>query len=553
MMTSAGEHVPDLVPARMLNEHVYCPRLAYLEWVDQGFVDNADTVEGRFVHRRVDRERGMPPLPGEDGDQPPSTSVTLGSERLGLIAKVDLIESGGGTVVPVEYKRGSPRSPEQPLWEPELVQLCAHVLLLRDGGYRVDHAEVYFAETRTRHRIEIDDGLVATTELAIVELRRNAAADGAPPPLVDSPKCPRCSLVAICLPDEVNALRGARHQPPRRLVAPDSPATPLYATTPGSRISKRRGRVVLLEAGEEVASRRLIDVSHVAVFGNVTVGSALLRECFDAGVPVLWFTFGGWLSGFASGMPSKNVQVRIRQHRASAVGAPDIAAAFVAGKIRNSRTLIRRHGAKEAAGAVAQLAALARRADAERRLDTLLGIEGTAARIYFAEFAKLLRPGEPLAPFDFAGRNRRPPRDPVNAMLSFVYALLVKDTLVAALAAGLEPYLGLYHRPGFGRPALALDLAEEFRPLIADSTVLTAINNGEIDPADFVSRAGAVALTAGGRRKLIRTYERRMATRLVHPLFKYRASYRRALEIQARLLAAVLLGDITTYRSLTTR
>ena len=545
--------VPALVPARMLNEHVYCPRLAYLEWIDQGFVDNADTVEGRFVHRRVDRERGEPPAFGDDGDRPPSTSVTLGSERLGLIAKIDLIEADGGAVVPVEYKRGSPRSVERPLWEPELVQLCAHVLLLRDAGYRVDHAEAYFAETRTRHRIEIDDRLVAATETAIAELRRNAAADEAPPPLVDSPKCPRCSLVSICLPDEVSSLRGVRKRPPRRLIAPDSPATPLYATTPGSRLSKRGGRVVLLEDGAEVASRRLIDVSHIAVFGNVTVGSALLRECFDAGIPVLWFTHGGWLSGFASGMPSKNVQVRIRQHRASAVGAPELAAAFVAGKIRNARTLVRRHGRKDAAAAVAQLAALARQAEGERRLDALLGIEGTAARIYFGEFARLLAPREPLGVFDFEARNRRPPRDPVNAMLSFAYALLAKDTLVAALATGLEPYLGLYHRPGFGRPALALDLAEEFRPLIADSAVLTAINNGEVDSRDFVSRAGAVALSARGRRKLIRTYERRMATELVHPLFKYRATYRRTLEIQARLLASVLVGDIPAYRSLTTR
>ena len=552
-MNSPPARIPDLVPARILNEHVYCPRLAYLEWVDQGFVDNADTVEGRFVHRRVDRERGVPPLPGGDGEQPPSTSVTVGSERLGLIAKIDLIERDGGQVVPVEYKRGSPRSAEQPLWEPELVQLCAHALLLRDAGYRVDHAEAYFAETRTRHRIEIDDELVATTEAAIAELRRNAAADEAPPPLVDSPKCPRCSLVAICLPDEVSSLRGVRERPPRRLIASDSPATPLYATTPGSRLSKRGGRVVLLEDGEVVASRRLIDVSHIAVFGNVTVGSALLRECFDAGVPVLWFTHGGWLSGFASGMPSKNVQVRIRQHRASAVGAPELAAAFVSGKIRNSRTLIRRHSGRKAAATVGQLAAIARQAEAERRLDALLGIEGTAARIYFSEFGRLLSRRNHFGDFDFEARNRRPPGDPVNAMLSFVYALLVKDTLVAALAAALEPYLGLYHRPGFGRPALALDLAEEFRPLIGDSVVLTAINNGELDGSDFVSRAGAVALTAAGRRKLIRTYERRMRTELVHPLFKYRATYRRTLEIQARLLAAVLVSDIPTYRPLTTR
>ncbi|MEX2194099.1 MAG: CRISPR-associated endonuclease Cas1 [Thermoleophilaceae bacterium] len=550
-MSGAGSAVPDLVPARMLNEHVYCPRLAYLEWVNQGFQDSADTVEGRFVHRRVDQPRGRPAhVDGED-ERPPSTSVTVGSERLGLIAKIDLIESDGKTVVPVEYKRGRPRDGDPPLWEPELVQLCAQVLLLRDEGYTVERAEAYFSETRTRHPIAISDDLVARTRVAIAELRTTATQDEAPPPLVDSPKCPRCSLVSICLPDEVNTLRGAREQAPRRLVASDSAATPLYASTPGSRLSKRGGRVVLLEDREEKASRRLIDVSHVSVFGNVTVGSAVLRACFEAGTPVLWFTAGGWFSGVATGMPSKNIQVRVRQHRASAVGSPELAGAFVSGKIRNARTLVRRHSDGNAAPALAQLAALARQAGSERRLESLLGIEGTAARIYFQQLAKLL--SGPFGGFDFDGRNRRPPRDRVNAMLSFVYALLLKDAVVAVLAAGLEPYLGLYHRPGFGRPALALDLAEEFRPLVGDSVVLTAINNGEVGPDDFVERAGAVALTQGGRRSLIRTYERRMATELVHPLFKYRASYRRSLEIQARLLAAVLVGDIPSYRPLTTR
>jgi CRISPR-associated protein Cas1 len=138
-------------------------------------------------------------------------------------------------------------------------------------------------------------------------------------------------------------------------------------------------------------------------------------------------------------------------------------------------------------------------------------------------------------------------------MLSFAYALLVKDATVAVLAAGLDPYVGVYHRPRFGRPALALDLAEEFRPLVADSVVLTAVNNGEIAPEDFVRRAGGVALTQSGRRSLIRAYGRRMTSELRHPLFGYRATYRRTLEIQARLFASVLLGDVPEYRSLTTR
>lgn len=546
--------VPELVPARMLNEHVYCPRLAYLEWVGGRFQDSADTVEGRWVHRVVDVERGaLPPAERLSDEAPRTTSLAISSEGLGLIAKVDVLEPRARKLVPLEYKRGRPRSSDSPLWEPELIQLCAQVLLMRDAGYLVDHAEVYFSETRTRHRIEIDQPLIEQTLAAIAELRANAARDQAPPPLVDSPKCPRCSLVGLCLPDEVNALRERSQRSPRRLVAGDPAATPLYATTPGARLAKRHGRVLLLEEGREVASRRLIDVSHIGLFGNVDVSSALLRACFEAGIPVLWFTSGGWLTGLASGMPPKNIDLRIRQHRAAAIGAPDLASAFVAGKIRNARTLLRRHGGDRGARTVGQLAELARAAERERSLASLLGIEGTAARLYFERFGELLRPTSAVRAFDFEQRNRRPPRDRVNALLSFFYALLVKDTTVAVLAAGFDPYLGFYHRPRFGRPALALDLAEEFRPLVADSVVLMAINNGEIQAGDFIERAGAVALTTTGRRKAVQTYERRMATELRHPLFGYRASYRRTLEIQARLLAAVLDGDIAAYRPLTTR
>lgn len=339
--------MPELIPARILNEHVYCPRLAYLEWVDQGFRDSDDTVEGRFVHRRVEEERGSAPLP-EDQDEemegtgqvpPVSTAVTLSSESLGLIAKIDLLELDGNVARPVEYKRGRPKSAAEPLWEPELVQLCAQALLLEDAGYQIDRVEVYFAETRTRHSIVLDEALREKTLEAIQQLRQVASRDAPPPPLVDSKKCPRCSLNGICLPDEVNYLKGTTSRPKRRLVAGDPPATPLYLTTQGSKLSKREGRAVLFVDGEKKQSRRLVDISHIAVFGNADVSSALLREMFDHGTLVVWLTYGGWFTGIATGMPPGNVEVRIRQHRAAALGAPELAGALIAGKIRNGRTL----------------------------------------------------------------------------------------------------------------------------------------------------------------------------------------------------------------------
>ena len=554
MTDDPGSVVPALVPVRMLNEHVYCPRLAYLEWVDQRFVDSGDTARGSYARRRVDQPRGEPPAPAGDPARPPSTAVEIGSERLGIVARIDLLESDGDSVIPVEFKSGKPREGESVLWPPEQVQLCAQVLLLREAGYRVERAQVWFAGTRTRHDVTIDDELERQTLVALDELRVTAARDEAPPPLVDSPKCPRCSLVGLCLPDELNLLNERAARAPRRLVASDPAAQPLYASTPGSRLTRRGGRVVLIEDGKQVATRRLLDVSHIAVFGNVGVGSALLRDCFDAGIAVLWFTHGGWFAGFAQGMPPKNVAVRMRQHRAAVIGAAPIARSFVSGKIRNQRTLLRRHGGESATKALTQLAALARQAERNPELPALLGIEGTAARIYFGGFTGLLRPAAPLGPGPtFAGRNRRPPTDPINALLSFCYGMLVKDCTVALLAAGLDPFVGLYHQPRFGRPALALDLAEEFRPLVGDSVVLTLVNNGEVSARDFVARAGGVALTSAGRRRVIAAYERRMRTELSHPMFHYRASYRRSLEIQARLLAAVLIGDLDSYRPLTTR
>jgi len=162
-------------------------------------------------------------------------------------------------------------------------------------------------------------------------------------------------------------------------------------------------------------------------------------------------------------------------------------------------------------------------------------------------------PEAPPLQFDFAGRNRRPPTDPVNAMLSFAYSLLVKDCTVALLAVGFDPWMGFYHQARPGRPALALDLMEEFRPLVAESTVITAINNHMVGPQDFVRAGQAVNLCAEGRKKFLHAYEQRMNHLIIHPVFDYKVSYRRALELQARLLARVLDQEIPHYIPFLTR
>ena len=188
--------------------------------------------------------------------------------------------------------------------------------------------------------------------------------------------------------------------------------------------------------------------------------------------------------------------------------------------------------------------AMAERAERAENLESLLGIEGSAARAYFEEFAGMIKPGdEPESSangfsFDFEGRNRRPPRDPVNALLSLAYSMLAKDLTIACYAVGFDPYMGFYHQLRHGRPALALDLMEPFRPLIADSAVLSAVNTRMVTERDFVRAGESVALTPAGRKGFFRAYEFRMDSLVTHPLFEYRVSYRRLLEIQVAPVGA---------------
>ena len=543
--------VPELVPARMVNEFVYCPRLFYLEWVQARFEDNADTVHGRYVHRNVDKGGGRMGESSEDDPVRDARSVLVSSERLGLIAKTDIVEGSDGKVVPVEVKRGRPPK-HGPAWEPELQQLAAIGLILRENGYDCDHGQFYFASSRERTTVEFDDRLVHRTLDTVDRLREVAAAEDPPPPLVDSPKCPRCSLVGICLPDETNFHTGRVEGTPRRLTPRDSAARPLYVGEQGARLGISQRRVEVKVNREVVRSERLIDVSQINLTGNVQVSTQLLHAAFREDIPVCWFSYGGWFQGMAHGLPSKHVELRRRQVAVAAQAGLPLARQMIVGKIRNSRTLLMRNSREPVDAAVGQLKDLAAKAAEADSVESLLGIEGAAARSYFGSFATMLK-DDRLGTFDFNGRNRRPPRDPVNCLLSFLYALLVKDLAAVAFSIGFDPYLGVYHRPRFGRPALALDLAEEFRPIIAESVVVNAVNNGEVAENGFVVRAGGVALEQPARRAVIAAYERRLDHEVTHPTYGYKITYRRVLEVQARMLAASMLGEIPEYIPFMTR
>jgi len=671
----SADPAADLLPARMLNEFVYCPRLFYYEHVEGVFLHSADTKRGAAEHTRVDAGKGELPKAkkkAEDGAQktedssdenadqsppadspssvlsPPSSdeviharSVMLGSEALGVVAKLDLVEitleaslsataaTTARTVCPVEYKSGAPREGDggRELWDADRMQLGLQILLLRENGYTCTEGVVFYRQTRQRVRFV----LTAEDEDWIrrgIAAARACSAGPIPAPLDHSPKCPRCSLAPVCLPDETQFLqmavpdeelpapeaqlslpgltgeaastdlavladalatddpawetlpeprlpRLAGEGEVRRLIAPDVDTKVLYVNTPGVAVTRKGETVVVKEKGDTIAEVRIKDLHHLAVFGSAQISTALIQTLCEMEVPVSYFSMGGWFYGLTRGHGLTNVFTRIKQFARAAdpEQALPLARLFVYGKIRNQRTLLMRNHVEPPPLALRALKHAASAALAAPGIPTLLGIEGAAALVYFRNFAGMIKgtednddiPGLEEAVekrvgdaqkefnFDFKTRNRRPPRDPVNALLSLAYSLLARDCTVAALAVGFDPYIGLYHQPRYGRPALALDVMEEFRPLIADSAVLTAINNRMIAPADFVQAGDAVNLTPAGRKRFFFAYEKRMSDTITHPLFDYKVSYRRAIELQFRLLARTLTGEIERYLPFTTR
>ncbi len=613
-MSIVSSDMPEQIPARMLNEFSYCPRLFYLEYVQQEWSHNTDTLEGRFVHRRVDQQKGSVPTATDLSNQVKlhSRSVRVGSDALGAVAQIDLIEIEDGQAIPVDYKRGAAPDIAEGAWEPERVQVCLQGLLLRENGYSCDSGILYFAASQERVIVQFTDELIART-LELLALARQMADSGViPPPLVSSPKCPRCSLVGICLPDEINLLRAIsqpgngqtelppvplvqitpadeadsqnltpgiqpfdstkddpieiirnlqpsirNREAPRRLMPARDDRLAMYIQGQGYSIGLKGEVLEVREKGKAVNEARLLEVSQLNLFGNVQISAQALRELAARDVAVLHLSYGGWLTAVTTPPPHKNIELRRRQFQLAEDEqfCLQVARAIVSGKIRNSRTLLRRNARELPGGVLHHLAESRRHAERATSLEQLLGIEGTAARVYFSNLALMFKSesAEEAPAFDFESRNRRPPRDPVNALLSFLYAMLVKDMIATLVGVGFDPYLGFYHQPRYGRPALALDLMEEFRPLIADSVAVGMINNGEIRRSDFVTRASAVALNEGGRKRVIEAYERRLDTLVTHPQFGYAISYRRIFEVQTRLLSRFLSQEISFYPAFCTR
>ncbi len=330
----------------------------------------------------------------------------------------------------------------------------------------------------------------------------------------------------------------------------------LYLSEQQSIVKKRDGYLIVQYSGPDKHKIEvpLIKVSQVVVSGDVTLTTPAVHTLLEAGIEICYLSMYGHFRGRLSPPVAKNVFLRREQYRAHVdpQRALKVAQSCVKGKLENMRTLLLRSNRQlqdsEIADAATTIQHMIREVPRAATLGSLLGFEGNGSAAYFRVFGKLVR-----GSMTFTHRRRRPPTDPVNAMLSLGYTLLLHQVSAAVQIVGFDPYAGFLHQPRHGRPALALDLMEEFRPIIADSVVLNIINHRILTEQDFQEELGVVHLKADARKKFYAKFEERLQEELQHPHFEYRTSYRRCIELQARLLGKWLTGEIPAYLPLGVR
>lgn len=299
----------------------------------------------------------------------------------------------------------------------------------------------------------------------------------------------------------------------------------------------------------------------MALFGNVLVSPFLIHRFAEDGRSIVWFGTTGRFKARLAGPTTGNVLLRRAQYEAQAdpERTASVARSIVAGKVRNARFVVQR-AAREAAtqegvpleNTVRGLASVLKLLPGEPSVDGIRGLEGQAGRLYFESFAAMVRVEKEA--YAFSGRNRRPPRDRVNALLSFVYALVLGDCVAACEGVGLDPQFGYLHALRSGRPSLALDLQEELRPVLADRLALSLINRRQLRPDDFDEREGGVVhLNDAGRKKVIIAYQKRKKEEAGHPVLGQKVPLGLVPHVQARLLARHLRGDTQVYVPFTPR
>lgn len=525
-----------------LHALAYCPRLFYLEEVEELYTQDAAVFAGRRLHEELEKE-----------EEEEWEDLFLESEELGLRGRMDALRTRDGQTIPYEHKRGRPQRDEnkQPqAWESDRLQILAYCCLLESAlGIAVSEGRIrYHAENVLIH-VPLDEMGRQAVQDAIQQAKKLRSSTQRPPVCSNERLCTRCSLAPVCLPEEARLAHNPEWEPVR-LFPEDDRRQVLHILEPGTAVGRTGEQIKISRQGQPVEKIPAQQVSQVVLHSFSQISTQALHFCAGEDITVHWISGGGrYMGSFDSRQGS--VQRRIRQYAAltSSETCLDLAKKLVNCRGKGQRQLLMRgkRGLKPVpenlTEAISQMQKVLKQVPRAESLASLLGLEGNLAALYFGALPNLISAQVPPE-MHFAGRNRRPPKDRFNCLLSFGYALLLKDVMSAILTVGLESALGFYHQPRSQAAPLALDLMEIFRVPLVDLVVLGSVNRGQWDiQADFEVRGCQVWLSDSGRRKLVELYERRKQESWKHPVTGYSLTYQRLLELEVRLLEKEWSGE----------
>ncbi|MBM3223470.1 MAG: type I-MYXAN CRISPR-associated endonuclease Cas1 [Candidatus Tectomicrobia bacterium] len=537
--------IEDTEPLRVMSLHAlaYCERLFYLEEVEEIRLADERVFAGRRLHAEIEREE----------DDAESLTLTLESARWELRGKVDCLRRRDGQLIPYEHKRGRAArtqngTPEA--WPSDRVQLTAYTVLLEEhSGRAIPEGRLRYHADNVTVRVPIDEDARTALARSITRARELQASVERPPVTTNERLCVRCSLAPVCLPEEARLPQQPEHQT-LRLFPADDERRVLHILTQGARVGRKGDRLEVSAKDEAPSAYPVHEIGQVVLHGFSQITTQALRLCAEQEVGVHWVTTGGrYMGSWASG--AGPVQRRIRQYKALTDHDTclHLARRLTEARVRGQLSVLLRtaretHRVTEGVTtAISTIRKLLRPMARAESLHSLRGYEGSIAAQYFGALPDLISPevGPLLKP---DGRNRRPPRDRCNALLSFGYALLHKDILNAILVVGLDPALGFYHQPRSQAHPLALDLLELFRVPLVDIPVLASINRRQWDiHEDFQIAGQQVWLSETGKKKFIQIYERRKADQWKHPVIGHSLSYARLIELEVRLLEKEWMGE----------
>jgi CRISPR-associated protein Cas1 len=541
--------VEEPMRVQALHALLYCPRLFYLEEVERLRVADASVYAGRRLHAEIEREQG------EDWQE-----LFVESAELGMAGRMDALKTKDGKLIPYEHKRGRccrDANNKPTAWNSDRVQVFAYALLLeRSRGIKIEQCRVRYHADKVTVSLPFDESGAAEVLQALQHARELRGTIERPPIAENERLCAKCSLAPVCLPeearltaelpetvDEVQPERAPLSREPLRLFPADDERKTLHVLRPGAYVGRSgdRFRISYPEGDPDFVPVK--QTGAIVLHGFCQISTQAIRFCADQNIGVHFLTTGGRFIGSVATIGSGAVQRKLRQYQA--LSDPpfclDLAKRLVHCKGDIQRQILMRASRKENSpheliAAATQIKALQKRIDAVESLDSLRGFEGSMASSYFGAFRHLLSVGADSA-FEFDSRNRRPPKDRVNALLSFGYAQLLADVSTAILTVGLEPAIGFFHTPRSQAAPLALDLIELFRQLLVDIPVLNSLNRSQWEEhEDFDIAGDHVWLSDAGKRKFFKIYERRKQETWKHPVIGYSLSYGRMIELEVRLL-----------------